>query len=123
MKTTLAFLAKLALLMMMAIHKVVAQTDNNKNICQDLAMTKGSTSYDVHYMDKAIDDDIPANCMSTDPSTNCMTIDVNGWVTISLGDLTNLSTIVFLSDNAGGATGGGTRTYGTSADPFDTSTN
>ena len=44
-------------------------------------------------------------------------------MTLDLGVEKDLSTIVFLSDNAGGANEGGTKRYGTSSDPDDTITN
>ena len=52
-----------------------------------------------------------------------MTISVGSFMTLDLGEEKDLSTIVFLSDNAGGANEGGTRRYGTSSDPDDTITN
>ena len=97
--------------------------DNNINLCEN---GEGSTTTCslCDNLNKATDESLPDDF---DCSWNqCVIVyNFNGytWITIDLGAVKHISTILFMGDKYEESNGGHVRSYGTSSDPYDTTTN
>ena len=104
---------------------ISAETDNFNNICEGATVTIS----DGNYQNAAVDNSISSYYLCS-PANECTEVQVVGThatLTLDLGSVTQISTIVFvgMEDVLEAVDGYGNmkRRYGLSADPFDTTTN